>query len=222
MFGHLKVTKMALILGGAAAAAFAAPVGTRAGEPAIAPVVAHPPAAPGATVETLYAALKGVMREGRQLGGEGRYRQLAPVIDRVFNLPLMTQVAVGGQWSNLNPDQQQQLVDGFRRFTIATYANHFDGDDGERFEITPTPQAIANGTLVQSRIVPRDKSPIELDYVMRESAGAWQIVDVYAEGTISELARRRSEFTALLRRSGPEALAQRLVEKAQTLIDAPA
>jgi phospholipid transport system substrate-binding protein len=75
---------------------------------------------------------------------------------------------------------------------------------------------------VLSQLVPKGKQPIALNYVMRETNGTWQAIDVYAEGTISELARRRSEFSALLSRAGADGLADRLVERAQRLINEPA
>ncbi|MBI3517048.1 MAG: ABC transporter substrate-binding protein [Proteobacteria bacterium] len=193
----------------------------RTAEPAPANQVASLAGAPAGVVDQLYAGLLDTMRNGQQLGGEGRYRKLAPTVDRAFNLALMTEVAVGPRWSTLAPEQQRKLIEAFRRFTIASYANHFDGYDGERFAVAPEPQPVQAGVLVRTRLVTRDK-PIALDYVLRETDGRWQIVDVYAEGTISEVARRRSEFNAVLSRSGADALADRLVEKAQTLIKEPA
>jgi phospholipid transport system substrate-binding protein len=197
----------------------------RAGDPGAATpaqLAERPAAAPAAVIETFHTALLASMRQGAALGGEDRYRKLAPVLDRTFNLPLMTQVAVGPRWASLSGAQQAKLTDAFRRFTIASYVNHFDNYDGQRFEVEPAPRPIAGGMMVLSRLMPRDKGPIALNYVMRETNGAWQVIDVYAEGTISELARRRSEFNAVLSRNGVDGLADRLVERAQTLIDEPA
>jgi phospholipid transport system substrate-binding protein len=197
----------------------------RAGDPGTATpaqLAERPAAAPAAVIETFHTALLASMRQGPALSGEGRYRKLAPVLDRTFNLPLMTEVAVGPRWASLSGAQQTKLTDAFRRFTIASYVNHFDNYDGQRFEVEPAPRPIAGGMMVLSRLMPRDKGPIALNYVMRETNGAWQVIDVYAEGTISELARRRSEFNAVLSRNGVDGLADRLVERAQTLIDEPA
>ncbi|MEJ0069331.1 MAG: ABC transporter substrate-binding protein [Pseudomonadota bacterium] len=186
------------------------------------PGATSPGAAPVGVINDFYAALLGVMRKGGQLGGEGRYHKLEPVIDRTFNLRLMTEVAVGARWSHLTAEEQGKLVGAFRRFTIASYANHFDSYGGERFDVRPDVQSVAGTTMVMSQLVPRGKGPIALNYVMRETNGVWQAIDVYAEGTISELARRRSEFGAVLSRNGADGLADRLVERAQTLIDEPA
>ena len=224
MLAYRTVSKLALVIGLGAAVVAGVPAPVRAGSVTAASAVAGPAQAqPTATIDAFYAELVSVMRNGRQLGPEGRYRKLEPVVDRTFNLPLMTQVAVGPRWSGLSADERTKLIEAFRRFTIANYANHFADFSDQRFEVQPETQALQGATLVLSRLNVRDRQkPVQLNYVMREADGRWQVIDVYAEGTISELARRRSEFGAVLSRSGVDALADRLVERAQTLLNQPA
>ncbi|WP_043340225.1 ABC transporter substrate-binding protein [Belnapia moabensis] len=156
-----------------------------------------------APIERLNAALLDVMRNARSLGVRGREQRLRPVMEQVFNLPAMTRIAVGPSWTTISPADQQALVAAFSDWSIATYANRFDGYGGESFEIqgsTPRP----NGdVLVETRILRPSDSPVQINYLLREG----RIVDVYLTGTISELASRRSEFAGLLRDGG----AQRLV-----------
>ena len=57
---------------------------------------------------------------------------------------------------------------------------------------------------------------------MRQNGGVWQIADVYLDGTISELATRRSEFAAILRTQGINGLIETLNAKAGTLVAARA
>jgi phospholipid transport system substrate-binding protein len=45
----------------------------------------------------------------------------------------------------------------------------------------------------------------------------WQIADVYLNGTISELAIRRSEFASILQRQGVDGLIAELNRKADLL-----
>lgn len=175
-----------------------------------------------AAIDALYGALLEAMRAGPALNDEARYHKLEPVIDRVFDLPLMTQIAVGPRWSSLSADEQRKLVDAFHRFTVATYTNHFDSYAGQRFEVDPTPRPVAGGVLVTTRLIRRDREPMRLDYLMRETNGVSRVIDVYAEGTISEIARRRSEFTDVLSREGADGLIARLIEKAHSLMGAAA
>ena len=50
-------------------------------------------------IELFYAALLDTMKNGRELGIQGRYRQLAPVAEDTFDLGAMTRLTVGPAWS---------------------------------------------------------------------------------------------------------------------------
>lgn len=168
---------------------------------------------PGGAIDRFYGVLLAVMKQAKALSFEQRYARLAPAITAAFNLPLMTRIAVGPDWAQLTAAQQQQLSVAFARYTISVYADRFDGYDGERFVVDPDPSEIAAGTLVKSRLIKADGGTVELNYLMRQDpAGAWQIIDVYLDGTISQLATRRSEFVSVLARSGAEGLVQ-LIER---------
>jgi phospholipid transport system substrate-binding protein len=174
-------------------------------------------AAPSAVVQGFYGTLLQVMKQASSLGFEGRYKTLQPAIDEAYNVPLMIRLAIGPQWTSLSPDQQKRLVDAFRRFTIATYANRFDGYDGEVFEVRGERPGTSGGTLVETRLVPTKGDVVELNYLLREDGGKWRIIDVFLSGTISELATRRAEYTSVLRRDGAEGLVGLLERKVAEL-----
>jgi phospholipid transport system substrate-binding protein len=130
----------------------------------------------------------------------------------------MTRIAVGPSWAQIDPAQQQRLTSAFSRYTITEYAGRFDDFGGERFEVTPTPTQNPNGTMVASRLIKSNGEAVPLNYLMRQDAGgAWKVIDVYLSGTISELASRRSEFGAVLQRSGAEGLVQMIEQKTAAL-----
>ena len=53
--------------------------------------------------------------------------------------------------------------------------------------------------------------------MMRQSGDAWLISDIYLDGSISELATRRSEFAAIIRGQGIGGLIVALNRKADML-----
>jgi phospholipid transport system substrate-binding protein len=156
------------------------------------------------------------MRNGPALGISGRYAQLEPAVTRTFDIPFMTQLAVGSVWSRLTDLQRQQVTQAFGRYVAAIYADRFNSYSGQRMEVL-TEQPSANGTRVNSKIVKADGQPVGIGYLVRENAGVWRVVDVYFEGTISEMATRRSEFATILRTTGIEGLIQVLNRKADEL-----
>lgn len=166
-----------------------------------------------AAIQHFYDALLAVMREAKHLSFDQRYQRLAPVITQTYNLPLMSRLAVGPEWAKLQPTQQQALTDAFSRYTIAVYANRFDDYSGERFTVDPNPVTNPNGVVVQSSLTKSDGEKVVLNYLLRQGAGgAWQVIDVYLSGTISELATRRSEFATTLQQGGADALVK-LIEQ---------
>ena len=66
---------------------------------------------------------------------------------------------------------------------------------------------------MRTRITAPNEDSIALDYRLWQTNGSWKIVDVYLNGTVSELGLRRSEYTAVIKRDGLEALLTALEEK---------
>jgi phospholipid transport system substrate-binding protein len=170
----------------------------------------------GDIVQGLYNTLLVTMKNGRTLGQSGRYAQLAPVIQRSFDLPLMARLSVGPVWATLSDAQKRQLIDGYGRYISAIYAERFDSYHGQKLEVTGEDPAPA-GMLVKSRIIKADGDPVRVDYLMRQSGDTWLIADVYLDGTISELATRRSEFASIIRNQGIDGLIEALNHKADML-----
>jgi phospholipid transport system substrate-binding protein len=198
-------------LGAAAAALLAAAGGTAGLQPAAAA------AGPAATLEAFYGTLLGVMKKGKQESFRQRYADLTPAIERTLDLPFMTRIAVGPKWATLSSDERQKLVSAFERYTIATYASNFDDYSGERFEVSPRPLSNPNGVIVDTRIIKSDGEPRTLNYLMHQTGDGWQVIDVYLDGTISQLAVRRSEFSGVVERSGADGLVRVLDQKAAAL-----
>jgi phospholipid transport system substrate-binding protein len=174
-------------------------------------------ASPSATISTFYDALVATMKDGPTLGFNGRSERLSPAIRSAFDLPLMTRLMVGPQWTGLTPEQQRQLVAAFSDFSVAVYASRFEDYSGERFQVDGDPTPSTTGVIVHSKLLKSDGDPVQIDYLMRANERGWQIIDVFLSGTVSELATRRSEFSAVMRRGGAEALVDVLQKKAAQL-----
>jgi phospholipid transport system substrate-binding protein len=149
-----------------------------------------------AQVDGFDNALLGVMKQADQLGVRGRARKLTPEIERAFNLPAMTRFAVGPSWSSMSDSDHAALIAAFTRYSAASYAHNFDGYSGEKFVIEPGVETRGPDKIVKSQLIPGHGDPVVIDYRMRNDGGTWKIIDVYFQGTISQLTTRRSDFAA--------------------------
>jgi phospholipid transport system substrate-binding protein len=164
------------------------------------------------TVRAFYSTLLDTMRNAAQLGAQGRYARLAPAIRQNFDIPFMTRLAVGPDWNGLTETQQTEVTQAFERYVAAVYAERFHKYDGEQLKVTGE-EASPAGTVILSQIVTSDGELVHINYLMRDN----KIADVYLNGTISELATRRSEFSGILKTQGINGLIAALNNKAAAL-----
>lgn len=169
-------------------------------------------------IDKFYGVLLGVMKEGPQLGIEGRFKKLAPQIDATFDLAAMTKFAVGPSWSSMSQADQKALIDAFRRLTIANYARNFDSFSGQKFVVDPAIEDRSVDRLVRSQLVQTDDDPVSFTYRMRQAGGTWKVIDVFLEGYVSELSTRRSEFASTVQSAGAPGLIRKLNELSDKLM----
>lgn len=204
MFPHVRPILLALLL-------------TTAPLPAAAAQNAAPPSAVSETpaalslaetvVKRLQETLLNVMQNAASLGFEGRRAALAPVLGEAFDFQGMIRFAVSGAiWNTLPPQQQQRLTEAFAAMSIVTYAERFNGYSNEKFILAERQDAPRSAVIVKTRIEPENQPPVLLNYVLREANGQWRIFDVVFEGKYSEMATRREEYGAIIKREGIDAL----------------
>jgi phospholipid transport system substrate-binding protein len=157
-------------------------------------------------VTELNAGLLAQMKAGRAVPFATRYAQLAPLIERVFDLPAILRASVGLRWAKLAQDDRTQLLDVFRSYTVSSYVANFDHDGGQRFVTLPDKLSVGEQVVVTTQIVPLSGAPARIDYVLRPEKGEggvlWKVIDIMLDGSISQAAVQRSEFYGLLRNGG--------------------
>lgn len=188
MFGPMRSLGLAAIL------TLAAPVAAQSADPARAPV------------QALDDGLLSIMKGAKQLGYKGRADRIGPVVDQVFDLGLMTRLAVGPSWTTMAPGDKTALVAAFRRMTIAQYAGNFDSWSGESFAIDPRIEARGTDRIVKTILAQPKGNPETLTYRLRQSGGQWKVIDVFYRNAISQLATRRSDFAGVLASGGAKGL----------------
>jgi len=183
-------------------------------------MLSHPlhaaPASGGDTVQGLYDALLSTMKNGRILGQSGRFTQLEPVIRRSFDVAAMARLSVGPTWASLTEGQRQQMTESYGRYISAIYADRFDSYSGQTLAVMGE-QPAPSGVMVKSQITKANGDPVKVDYMMRRNGDSWLISDIYLDSAISEVATRRSEFAAILKKDGIDGLIAALNRKADIL-----
>ena len=182
------------------------PIQLRAGAPS--PAARH--------IENYYQQLMPTLKQAGQLSVRERDRRFTPAISSAFDLATMTRLAAGPAWTTFSGAQQAAVRDAFARFLIADYAHQVTDYSGESFVVDPqtSPESRGGGEIVKTKLIQPGGRNVTINYLVRGG----RVIDVYLNGTISDLATRRDEFASIIKSGGADALIKRLRDRTQSLL----
>ena len=163
-------------------------------------------------VDKFQNELIAVMKDGKRLGYAGRFEKLDPIVTNSHDLPKIARIVVGKEGEKLNEEQQKKLTDIFSKLSVASYAHNFTDFSGEEFVIDSEEETKNGGVVIHSHLNIPDDKPVKFDYMLKEKGASWRIINIIANG-VSDLALKRSEYTAILQRDGFDALIGKINEK---------
>ncbi len=158
-------------------------------------------------VTDLHAGLLDIMQRAGELGFTGRAEIIGPIVEDSFDIEVIAGSAIGlSIWRSWDETQKETYKDAFGRFLTANYAHQFDAFSGQGFEWVSSKPGPKETHLVKTLLTRPEKEPVDLTYLVRLRQGEPGIIDVYSAGSVSEAARRRSEFVAIYRDAGFDGL----------------
>jgi phospholipid transport system substrate-binding protein len=181
------------------------------------PLHAQTQSAAAARIQTYYQQLMPTIRQAGRLSVRERDKRFGPAITGAFDLATMTRLAAGPPWKGFSPAQQAAVQDAFTRFIVADYASQINDYSGESFVVEPqtTPESRGGGEIVKTRLLQPGGRTVNINYLVRNG----RVIDVYLNGTISDLATRRDEFASIIASGGADGLIKRLRDRTQSLLD---
>jgi phospholipid transport system substrate-binding protein len=138
------------------------------------------------------------------------YGMIDTILAPHFDFQRITQGALGQYWRQASPDQQRQLVDGFKQVLVRTYARSLLSYSGQEIRYLPVkPGSKANTVTVSTEIQDRGAAPIPVDYRMYNGGGGWKVYDVVINNA-SLVGNYRSSFATEIRQHGVDGLIGKL------------
>ena len=130
-----------------------------------------------------------------------------------FDFPRMTALAMGRNWRQASPEQQQQLTNEFRTLLVRTYSNALTQYRDETIDVKPLKlDGNASETTVRSEVVRPGRPPVQIDYSMAKTPQGWKAYDVVVGG-VSLVTNYRDDFNEQIKSSGIDGLIKTLAAK---------
>jgi phospholipid transport system substrate-binding protein len=180
------------------------------------PLQAQTQSAAAARIQTYYQELMPTIQQAGRLSVRERDRRFTPAITTAFDLATMARLAAGPAWTSFSAGQQAAVRDAFARFIVADYASQISNYSGESFVVDPqtSPESRGGGEIVKTKLLQPGGRTVSINYLVRGG----RVIDVYLNGTISDLATRRDEFASIIASGGADGLIKRLHDRTETLL----
>jgi phospholipid transport system substrate-binding protein len=171
-----------------------------------------------ARIDSFDASLIKTMQAGKAAGAAGRAKVIGPAVEQAFDLPFMARVAVGADWTKMSSDDQAALLKAYSRYAVANLAKNFSDYSGQKLDLDGPVIDRGSDKIVKTKLSSPGGSPVSLAYRMRQDGGAWKVIDVFYNSTISQLTTQRSDFASTLSSGGAKALIAKLDAQTDKLL----
>lgn len=181
-----------------------------------APALAAQAMTPDALARSVTDEVLAIVRADKEIQAGNQKKMIELVEEKVaphFSFTRMTQLAMGRNWRQADPEQQKRLAAEFRTLLIRTYTSAFAQYRNQSVEYRP-PRMQPGDTdvVVQSVIRQPYGQPITVDYAMEKTADGWKVYNVKIEG-VSLIENYRNTFNTEIQKNGVDGLIRALSEK---------
>lgn len=137
-----------------------------------------------------------------------------------FDFKHMTALALGRDWRQATPAQQEQLIEAFRILLVRTYSNALTQYRDQVIDFKPLrAQAEDVDVLVRTEVKQAGAKPVQIDYSLEKSASGWKVYDVVVGG-VSLVTNYRGSFAQEVKSGGIDGLIKSLQAKNRDLAPA--
>jgi len=131
------------------------------------------------------------------------------VIKNSYDLEKMGKIIIGVDWKQIDTKTQKEFVNVFKRFISVNYFRRFNKINELHFE-HQTVTNIKDKFKLARVILTADNEKFKIDYLLGFKDEKWKIFDVLLDGSISEVATKKSDFKKIIKEEGVSGLIKNL------------
>lgn len=166
---------------------------------------------PSETIDLLHNTLKKIVRSNID------NKEVQSVISNTYNIERMLALIIGEVWKKSISKDQMALKKVFEEYIAKNYILRFKNIKSLEFGKLEINQAGKNYRMAKTRLIINSKDVVPLNYLLDQTNNSWKIFDVLIDGSISEIATKKSEFKSFTNQDDLKPLLEALQKKNSTL-----
>ena len=170
--------------------------------------------APLDTVQTNVNKVLDVLRDPKlkaESAKEIRKEKLDALYEQMFDEVELSRRTLGGNWTKLDPAQQQEFIQLYRQILEKAYIDKILSYTNEKIVFSKESMLSKDRAEVQTKVITSSKE-IPIFYRMILKDGTWKVYDVVVEN-VSLVQNYRSQFNSILAKNTPDQLLEILRKK---------
>ena len=150
----------------------------------------------------------------KKLSKEKKQETLETLFKSNLDFDWVAKFVMGRSWREATDDQRARYVAVYKNFLTKNYTSRFSEYTSGSFKITGAKELEKGESLVSMAIAGNEKGaqPVLIDYKIRKVGGGFKVYDIIVEG-VSMITSQRSEFAAVINKSGIDGLIAQLGSK---------
>ena len=143
---------------------------------------------PMMTVNFLHEGLKKISSNNNS-----DLKNVLKVINRTYDAEKMLKMIIGADWKNQENEKKKELIMVFKKYISKNYLKRFSKINDVSFSNEKKEKISSDFFLVRSNLIIKQEK-ISIDYLLHLKDNTWKIFDVLLDGSVSEIATKKSEF----------------------------
>ena len=131
------------------------------------------------------------------------------VVKNSYDLEKMGKIIIGIDWKQMDTKTRKEFINVFKRFISVNYFRRFNKINELDFE-HQTVTDIEDKFKLARVILTAENEKFKIDYLLGFKNEKWKIFDVLLDGSISEVATKKSDFKNIIKEEGVSGLVKNL------------
>ena len=148
---------------------------------------------PTMTVNFLHEGLKKISSNNNS-----DLKNVLKVINRTYDAEKMLKMIIGAGWKKQENEKKKELIMVFKKYISKNYLKRFSKINDVSFSNEKKEKISSDFFLVRSNLIMKQEK-IRLDYLLHLKDNKWKIFDVLLDGSVSEVATKKSEFRIFIK-----------------------
>jgi len=124
------------------------------------------------------------------------------IVSNTYDIKKMSKIILGKFWSESQANDKAKFIEKFTLYISLNYINRFRDKKDFNYEYKDINKIGENYRIAHTIFKFSDKEKLKINYMLIKNHNKWLIFDVLLNGSVSEIATKKSEFNETLNNGG--------------------